>query len=80
MAEEVLDLQRRHAGALQHDFDTARAEVADAVALRPVALPACEALLADDMPKPPYTMGDTLPWERLQGALDEVRTYSRSLR
>jgi hypothetical protein len=44
---------------LEHDFDVARARVAAALALRPVELPACEALLADDVPKPPYAMGQT---------------------
>jgi hypothetical protein len=65
--------------AQDHDFDIARAEIAAALALRPATLPACEALLADDVPRPPYAMGQTEAWDRLTAALDEIRSYSRSL-
>jgi hypothetical protein len=65
--------------ALEEDFDIARAEVAAAVALRPVVLPACDALLGDDMPKPPYGMGDSRPWAMHQAAFREVTQYARSI-
>lgn len=66
--------------ALEKEFDIARAQVAAAIALRPVTLPACDALLADDVPKPPYAVGHTEAWGLLQAALTELRGYSRSLR
>lgn len=61
------------------DFDIARARLAAAVALKPIDLPACEAVLAHDMPKPPYAMGNLEPRRRLDAALDEIRSYSRRL-
>jgi hypothetical protein len=62
------------------DFDIARAQVAAAVALHPLPLPACDALLADDVPKPPWNVGEAEPWNRLDAALREVVDYSRSLK
>lgn len=62
-----------------HDFDLARAHVAAALALRPVVLPACEAVIADDMPGPPYAMGAHIAYGRLEAAQAEVREHSREL-
>jgi hypothetical protein len=71
---EVLGNQQ----AMEREFDIARAQVAAALALNDVDLPACDRLLADDVPKPPYALGDSEPWTRLQAALDEVLVHSRS--
>jgi hypothetical protein len=63
--------------ALEQDFGIARAQIAAAIALSPIELPACQSLLAEDMPKPPYNVGEIDAFERLNAALDEVRRYSR---
>lgn len=65
--------------AYENQFQIARAQVAAALALRPLRLPACEALLADDMPSPPYAMGQFEPWQRVERALEEVVAYSRKV-
>lgn len=70
----------RDRDAMNSDFDIARAQVAAAVALHPLPLPACDALLADDVPKPPWRVGEAEPWNRLDAALREVVDYSRSLK
>jgi hypothetical protein len=63
--------------SLDIDFDAERAALAAAIALRPVALPACKALLADDVPKPPYGMGDERAWNLVQAAQLEIVAYSQ---
>lgn len=62
-----------------NDFDVARAEVAAAVALNRTHLPACEALVADGVPKPPYAMNDDIAWNLLGSAVNEVIEHARSM-
>jgi hypothetical protein len=64
--------------AMEKEFNIARAQIAAALALAPAALPACDALLADDLQAPPYAIGDPEPWTRLDAALTEVLAFSRS--
>jgi hypothetical protein len=67
----------RSMDALDIDFDAERAALAAALALRPVALPACKALLADDVPKPPYAAGDGRTWVLVQAAQHEILVHSQ---
>lgn len=62
----------------ESDFQIARMHVATALAIRPVHLPACDSLLRNDMPIPPYAMGEVEPWKRLELAIEDVLAYSRS--
>jgi hypothetical protein len=64
--------------AFEPEFDLARAELATALALRPIDLYATERLLADDVPKPPYAVGQSVPWDRLDAALEEFLEYVRT--
>ena len=56
-------------------FELARTELAAALALRPVDLPACRALLGDQMPDPPYGFDHT-PYEHLHRAYDELKRFA----
>ena len=59
------------------EFEVARSEIAVALGLRPTLIfQASEALLGDDMLKPPYALGQMEPWNRLEAALEEVREYA----
>jgi hypothetical protein len=59
------------------DFEVAQAEVAVATALRlTLEFQACLSVADDDMPRPPYALGQREPWTRLEAALDEVRRYA----
>jgi len=70
----------RDGSALDVDLDVSIAQLAAALALRPVPLSACAMLARDDMPRPPYAMGDTEHWTRLEAALAEVRVYAMAVR
>jgi hypothetical protein len=61
------------------EFEMARAQLAAAVALDPNDdLSAVEALLADDMPKPPYNIGEGEGWKRHEEAMAQVLAYARA--
>jgi hypothetical protein len=61
------------------EFEIAQTELATALALRPVELPALEAMLAADMPKPPYHMGEGEPFARLAAANAELLGHARAM-
>jgi hypothetical protein len=65
-------------GAMPWDLEVMQARLAAALALAPVSLPSCEALVADDLPKPPYRMGDDRLWKLLQPAVREVVAFART--
>jgi hypothetical protein len=77
---EALRRVIRDSSALADDFDVARADLAVALALRYVSLPSCGALLHEDVPRPPYNMGQTVAWDLLRAAITEVRRYAQHLR
>jgi hypothetical protein len=62
---------------LRGGYELARTELAAALALRPVELPACRALLGDEMPAPPYGFDHT-PYEHLHRAYDELKYLAES--
>jgi hypothetical protein len=85
LAREQLQLIVRAMGKLQALFpddvgmtggyELARTELATALALRPIDLPSCRALLSDDMPEPPYGFDHT-PYEHLHRAYAELKAYA----
>jgi hypothetical protein len=72
LARVVFDRDSR-----ESDFELARAEISAALALNPVDLPSCSALLDEGMPPPPYTFGQSEPFNRIESALAELRGYAR---
>jgi hypothetical protein len=77
LVDGLRSLHRAMRDGTELDFEVAQAEVAVATALRlTLEFQACLSLADDDMPRPPYALGQSEPWSRLEAALDEVRRYA----